>query len=46
MSEAGLRDVGGSIFHLPIGGWDPGSWLTPVLFRSPLPLQVRTAPPI
>ncbi|KAF2684566.1 S-adenosyl-L-methionine-dependent methyltransferase [Lentithecium fluviatile CBS 122367] len=23
MTEAGLRDVGGSIFHLPIGGWDP-----------------------
>lgn len=24
MTEAGLRDVGGQIFHLPIGGWDPG----------------------
>ncbi|KAF2661943.1 S-adenosyl-L-methionine-dependent methyltransferase [Lophiostoma macrostomum CBS 122681] len=23
MTEAGLRDVGGSILHLPIGGWDP-----------------------
>jgi hypothetical protein len=30
MSEAGLRDVGGSIFHLPIGGWDPGSCLIPI----------------
>lgn len=25
MTEAGLRDVGGTIMHVPIGGWDPGN---------------------
>lgn len=27
MTEAGLRDVSGTIFNLPIGGWDPGMML-------------------
>jgi hypothetical protein len=34
MSEAGLRDVRGSIFHLPIGAWDPGTWMISFMFLS------------
>jgi hypothetical protein len=24
LTDAGFRDVGGTIFHIHIGGWDPG----------------------
>lgn len=29
MIDAGLRDVGGTIYHMPIGGWNPGVLSSP-----------------
>lgn len=42
MSEAGLRDVGGSILHLPIGGWDPGRRSLRICFLSRLGVDGTT----